>query len=356
MPTSFLLQSCAPDAATEFEQLLTAVARLPAARLEALRAAVEIERETRANAYAVQAVNQPPGSNMQRVRSRVPGQLSWTLYREIENPFCGIRGKKLSRLGYTEQSGTPIRSPLEGCIKNVAERDGVFMSPRFDWSHALRGKSDSHRLRPAPALQLESWMTPEENAERLPSTNRPAARHAMPPEAVAQLGLTARQDAVLTLIGEGLSNKLIARRLGLTENTVKEHVSAILQRLGVSTRMQAALRLSGSAARAADVWAHGAGGSAPGNPAGGGALGQGGLHAAMLPGLTPRQFTVWMLIGEGLPNKLIARRLGLTENTVKEHVSEILRRLNVRTRMQAMLHIERLREAPQAVAPALGYL
>ena len=59
----------------------------------------------------------------------------------------------------------------------------------------------------------------------------------------AELGLTPRQGSVLALVLEGLPNKVIARRLGLTENTVKEHVSAILQRLGVRTRMQVMSRM-----------------------------------------------------------------------------------------------------------------
>jgi DNA-binding NarL/FixJ family response regulator len=60
-------------------------------------------------------------------------------------------------------------------------------------------------------------------------------------------------------------------------------------------------------------------------------------------GLTPRQGSVLVLVLEGLPNKVIARRLGLTENTVKEHVSAILQRLGVRTRMQIMSRMERFR-------------
>ena len=47
--------------------------------------------------------------------------------------------------------------------------------------------------------------------------------------------------AVLRLIGRGLSNRLIARELVLSEKTVKAHVSAILSKLGVADRTQAAL-------------------------------------------------------------------------------------------------------------------
>ncbi len=53
--------------------------------------------------------------------------------------------------------------------------------------------------------------------------------------------LTARETEVLRLIGRGLSNRLIARALVLSEKTVKAHVSAILGKLRVADRTQAAL-------------------------------------------------------------------------------------------------------------------
>ena len=52
--------------------------------------------------------------------------------------------------------------------------------------------------------------------------------------------LTARQCEVLELISEGLSNKVIGRRLDLSENTVRGHVQAVLAHLGVSSRTEAA--------------------------------------------------------------------------------------------------------------------
>jgi two-component system, NarL family, response regulator LiaR len=57
----------------------------------------------------------------------------------------------------------------------------------------------------------------------------------------AESGLTDREQEVLELIGRGLPNKLIARELSIAEKTVKSHVSAILAKLGVTDRTQAAL-------------------------------------------------------------------------------------------------------------------
>ncbi|MFJ8808781.1 response regulator [Streptomyces sp. NPDC102490] len=53
--------------------------------------------------------------------------------------------------------------------------------------------------------------------------------------------LTAREGEVLALLGSGLSNGQIARRLHVVEGTVKAHVSSVLARLGVGNRAAAAV-------------------------------------------------------------------------------------------------------------------
>lgn len=52
--------------------------------------------------------------------------------------------------------------------------------------------------------------------------------------------------------------------------------------------------------------------------------------------ITPRQEEVWQLIVDGKSNKNIAYSLGVSENTVKQHISALFRKLNVNSRTQAV--------------------
>jgi NarL family two-component system response regulator LiaR len=56
---------------------------------------------------------------------------------------------------------------------------------------------------------------------------------------VASLGLTPRELEILALIAEGLSNKEIADRVHVSENTVKTHSSRVFDKLGAKRRTQA---------------------------------------------------------------------------------------------------------------------
>ncbi|MGM9481341.1 response regulator transcription factor [Roseateles sp. NT4] len=73
---------------------------------------------------------------------------------------------------------------------------------------------------------------------RVDDTPTPASAAAPRPE-WAELPLTPRQKHVLHLLTQGLSNKLIARELGVSVDTVKDHVAAVLKALGVASRTQA---------------------------------------------------------------------------------------------------------------------
>jgi NarL family two-component system response regulator LiaR len=98
------------------------------------------------------------------------------------------------------------------------------------------------------------YLLKDTNVEELHRAVRGAAegRVQLAPEAAARLmrevrapespeALTARETEVLELLARGYANKQIASRLYVSEKTVKAHVSAILRKLGVQSRTQAAL-------------------------------------------------------------------------------------------------------------------
>jgi DNA-binding NarL/FixJ family response regulator len=58
--------------------------------------------------------------------------------------------------------------------------------------------------------------------------------------------------------------------------------------------------------------------------------------------LTPRELEVLQLLAEGLPNKAIARRLGISDHTVKFHVNAILGKLGAQSRTEAVVRATRL--------------
>jgi len=81
------------------------------------------------------------------------------------------------------------------------------------------------------AARGEAPLTPRAAAALL------AHRRDRPPE----VELTPREREVLGLVVDGLANKQIARRMGISEKTVKGHLTNLFQRIGVADRTQAAL-------------------------------------------------------------------------------------------------------------------
>jgi DNA-binding NarL/FixJ family response regulator len=83
----------------------------------------------------------------------------------------------------------------------------------------------------------EIWLPPD-----IDLTSAPAGENA---ELVSRVStLTPQQVRVLMMLGEGLLNKQIAFKLGVSEATIKAHVSAILQKLGVDSRTQAVIAIN----------------------------------------------------------------------------------------------------------------
>ena len=118
----------------------------------------------------------------------------------------------------------------------------------------LTSFSDRERILEAVDAGAVGYLLKDAEPQELTQGIRAAARGEAPfaPKAALALvtdrvgpqqapTLTAREREVLSLVAEGLPNKLIARRLAISEKTVKAHLTSIFQRIGVSDRTQAAL-------------------------------------------------------------------------------------------------------------------
>ncbi|HEY7044140.1 MAG TPA: response regulator transcription factor [Nocardioidaceae bacterium] len=120
----------------------------------------------------------------------------------------------------------------------------------------LTSFSDTERIVAALDAGAIGYLLKDTEPEDLLEGVRTAARGESPlhPRAARQLltartkqqptttvDLTKRETEVLGLVRQGLANKQIARRLGISERTVKAHLTSTFQRIGVTDRTQAAL-------------------------------------------------------------------------------------------------------------------
>ncbi len=77
--------------------------------------------------------------------------------------------------------------------------------------------------------------------ERVAAIMADALRHESQPKPIDSVKLTEREREILALIAAGCSNKLIARKLKITEGTVKVHVKHLLRKLDLASRVEAAV-------------------------------------------------------------------------------------------------------------------
>jgi len=113
----------------------------------------------------------------------------------------------------------------------------------------LSSQDDPDTMRDAVARGAVRFISKAESADRIIALiNRVlnGEYEAIEPQAnnieevsAVPLHLTARQCEVLDLLCQGMSNKLIARRLDVSENTVRSHVQAVLNYLHVTSRAEA---------------------------------------------------------------------------------------------------------------------
>jgi DNA-binding NarL/FixJ family response regulator len=144
----------------------------------------------------------------------------------------------------SERTSDVIRALDMGAMGFVPKR-----SSNDDLFEALRLVMNGGLYVPPSMLGLDA-PPPRTDPDTVPAVMRRLAEHAQPePHQSRQLsldsiGLTPRQTEVLALLLQGLPNKLIARQLNVSVETVKDHVAAVLRALNVSSRTQAVLAVS----------------------------------------------------------------------------------------------------------------
>jgi DNA-binding NarL/FixJ family response regulator len=172
----------------------------------------------------------------------------------------GAQAIELARSLAPEVVLMDLRMPVMGGVEATRRIQALAAPPRvvalttFDDDdsvfEAVRAGALGYLLKDARAAQLieaielaargESLLSPAIAAKlvgefaRLPPQGRPGV--------AARLGLSERELVVLRKLGLGAANKEIAAELGIAEGTVKNHVTSILDKLGVDGRTQAALK------------------------------------------------------------------------------------------------------------------
>ena len=115
----------------------------------------------------------------------------------------------------------------------------------------LTSYSDAERIVDALDAGAVGYLLKDAEPEEVIAGVRAVSRGESPihPRAARELlnarttrpALTPRETEILTFVRQGLANKQIARRLGISERTVKAHLTSAFQRIGVADRTQAAL-------------------------------------------------------------------------------------------------------------------
>ena len=143
---------------------------------------------------------------------------------------------------------------------SMPEMDGVEATKRIVAEHpgvrvlVLTSFSDQSRIMDALRAGAEGYLLKHSEPDDIAAAIRAVHEGGSPldPKAARVLldsrrttadsdNLTDREREVLLLVRDGLANKQIARKLGISERTVKAHLTNVFQRLGVTDRTQAAL-------------------------------------------------------------------------------------------------------------------
>ncbi len=141
----------------------------------------------------------------------------------------------------SDRASDVIRSIDQGAMGFVPKRSSTEML-----AQALRLVMSGGIYVPPMSLgnELSTQPAPLSSNERLQQIQQSAIGAGyQTTEGLAALNLTPRQTDVLALLLQGKPNKVIARELGVSVETIKDHVAAVLKALGVNSRTQAVLAI-----------------------------------------------------------------------------------------------------------------
>jgi len=142
--------------------------------------------------------------------------------RLIAELRTAVPGLKVVMIGMEADKATCLRLVREGIVGYVLKDASA-----IEVAAAVRSVANGEAVCP-PTLCLPLF---EELAKQKPQPARLIVRHG--------LGLTRREQQLVHMISDGLTNKEIAGQLSLSEQTVKNHIHRILRKLGASNRLTA---------------------------------------------------------------------------------------------------------------------
>ncbi|GAB3657843.1 transcriptional regulator [Glycomyces tarimensis] len=177
----------------------------------------------------------------------------------VDEAADGVEAVELARRLSPDVVVMDVRMPRKDGIAAAAELRGVadvlVLTSYGDDANvfdALRAGASGFLLKDADAETLvdavrvvargDGLISPAVTRKLIAEFGRTRPAYAsIPVESEGLAALTPRETEVLALIGEGLANAAIAAELGMAEATVKSHVTRLLAKLGLNSRVQAAI-------------------------------------------------------------------------------------------------------------------
>jgi DNA-binding NarL/FixJ family response regulator len=167
------------------------------------------------DAVWVRLADEPVAATLERVRRQVGTAVPCIVLADHPNDEEALAAFAAAARGYCNTHAVPL---LLRRIADVVAQGGLWIGESL-MQRLLR--ATAHLPAPAAAPAVRPW----------------------------DEGLTARERQVALAVAAGAANKEIARQFDITERTVKAHVSALLEKIGVRDRLQLALVVNGQRPR-----------------------------------------------------------------------------------------------------------